>query len=329
LIGGDKYFPDRINERNDKTILEHIGEAYNWLASTLKESQYESTFINPKFVECVDIKDATFCSLPNRYKRVLEDQFGFVGRSVFDEKAIRYFAIFKAAPFSIKPLVYRSSGWTDALEGSQQLATSVNKRYYEYLMLRSLPQLSSSLDELPSQFNFLWNSELIAPMNLGADCEPLGSGRSDMYSHETRINATRCVLGTLQDWFRWMKDNGVYDNTKIIIAADHGAGRYDKDWYKRAVNPMLLVKEINARGPLQTSDVLMQNSDVAALICAELGGCEGILEDPSKAPARERTAKYFYTTHGNYSFAQKSRRFEIKQVFEVRGDVREDPAFEW
>jgi hypothetical protein len=196
-------------------------------------------------------------------------------------------------------------------------------------MLRALPRLSVADDDISSQFNFLWNSELIAPMNLDEDCQPLGSGRADIYSHETRINATRCVLDALAGWLQWMKDNGVYDNTKIIIAADHGAGRYDKDWYKRAVNPMLLVKDFSSAGPLKTSDVLKQNSDVAALICSALGGCDGIMEDPSKSPIPNRTAKYFYTTHGNYSFAKESRRFEIKEVFEVHGDVREDPTFDW
>jgi len=127
LIGGESYFSDRINARNDKTILAHIGDAYNWLASALKQKHYESTFINPKFTQCSAIEDATFCSLPNRYKDVLEDQYGFDARAVFDEKAIRYFSLFKVLPFSLKPLIYRSSGWTDALEGSQQLATSVNK----------------------------------------------------------------------------------------------------------------------------------------------------------------------------------------------------------
>ncbi|MCP4572918.1 MAG: hypothetical protein GY838_11245 [bacterium] len=122
-----------------------------------------------------------------------------------------------------------------------------------------------------------------------------------------------------------MLDNDVYDNTKIIIAADHGAGDYGGEWYKAAVNPMLLIKDFGSRGPMETSDVLMQNSDVASIICSALGGCKGIKEDPSKYPIPDRTARYFYTTHGNYDFATESHRFEINKVFEIKGDIRNHP----
>lgn len=329
LIGGDRYFPDKINEQNDKPIIEHIHDAYNWLASTLKENGYESTFMDPVFNKCPNIIDATFCSRMINYKNALEGKYGFEAIPVFDEKAVRYFSLFKTLPFSLKPVLYKSAGWKSALEGSLQLAVSVNNKYHEYLMLRSLPELSVSEEDASSQFTLLWNRELIAPFNLDADCQPLAVGREDMYSRESRINGTRCVLDALARWLQWMMDNDVYDNTKIIIVADHGAGDYDNKWYKAAVNPILLVKDFDSRGPLETSDILMQNSDVAALICSALGECEGIGKDPSKFPDPERTAKYFFTAHGNYDFAEESRQFEIKKVFEIRGDVRDNPEFTW
>ncbi|MCP4572919.1 MAG: hypothetical protein GY838_11250 [bacterium] len=188
LIGGDRYFPDRINERNDKPILEHIQDAYGWLASTLKEKGYTSTFIDPVFCGCRYIEDAALCSWMVKYKSALEDKFDFESIPVFDEKAVQYFSIFKVLPFSLKPELYKSKGWADALEGSLQLAVSVNKRYHEYLMLKSSPELSVADDEATSQFALYWNRELIAPFNLDADCRPLAAGHENMYSHESRIN---------------------------------------------------------------------------------------------------------------------------------------------
>lgn len=328
LIGGDGYSPDKINQRNDQTILSHIQDAYNWLSGTLAEKGLESTFLNPQFVECDDLGPSRMCGAVRAYKSDLEEHYAFESVSVFDRATLRYFALFKALPFSLKQHVYSSPGWKKAMDGSGQLSASVNMRFHEYLMLKALPMISAVEDDAPGQFSLLWNTELIAPFNLDGDCQPLRSGREDMYSHESRIKATRCVLDAVARWWDWMETNGVYDNTKIVIVSDHGAARYGKDWFKGAAKPLLLVKDFNAAGPLQQSEVLMQNSDVAALICSGLGKCEGVGRDPSKSPIPDRTARYFVTTHGNYEFAKESRRFDIQKSFDVRGSVYDHPELQ-
>ena len=82
------------------------------------------------------------------------------------------------------------------------------------------------------------------------------------------------------EWLDWMRAEGVYDNTRIIIVADHGFGleqfpelTKDGEFDVERVNPMLLVKDFDAHG-FHTSDEFMTNADVPTL------AMEGIISDP-------------------------------------------------
>ena len=80
----------------------------------------------------------------------------------------------------------------------------------------------------------------------------------------------------LGQWFDYLRANGVYDNTKIIIVADHGyhMEQYDPlprveefgEYGERLLNynPLLMVKDFNATG-FTTDNQFMTNADVPTL----------------------------------------------------------------
>ena len=99
---------------------------------------------------------------------------------------------------------------------------------------------------------------------------------------EYQISHYHCNMAAfiqLGQWFDYLRSEGVYDNTRIIIVSDHGRdlqifdssteAMLDKDFYM----PMLLVKDFNAEG-FTTSREFMTNADVPAL------SMEGLIEDP-------------------------------------------------
>jgi membrane-anchored protein YejM (alkaline phosphatase superfamily) len=88
----------------------------------------------------------------------------------------------------------------------------------------------------------------------------------------------------LGEWLDFLKSSGVYDNTRIIIAADHGysmghsddlklddSGDDHKDMYY--YYPLLLVKDFNSTG-FSVSEEFMTNADVPAL------ALNGVVENP-------------------------------------------------
>jgi hypothetical protein len=82
-------------------------------------------------------------------------------------------------------------------------------------------------------------------------------------------------------FFNYLKENGVYDNTKIIIVSDHGRDIVDPFFMDFAdskkerneytyYHPLLLVKDFNADAPMTFSDEFMTNADVPALATAHI-----------------------------------------------------------
>ena len=96
-------------------------------------------------------------------------------------------------------------------------------------------------------------------------------------SYECTMSA--CIL--LGNWFDYLRANGMYDNSRIIIVADHGYsfGQFDDlvldelDYDAEQLNPALLVKDFGATGFTVNYD-FMTNADTPSL------ALQGIVESP-------------------------------------------------
>ena len=85
-------------------------------------------------------------------------------------------------------------------------------------------------------------------------------------------------------WLEYLKANGVYDNTRIIIVADHGYYLENfpdiirHDWGARldgeAFAPLLMVKDFGSHGSLRTNEDFMTNADTPYLAMKD------IIKDP-------------------------------------------------
>ena len=328
LLAGSRYSPTEVNRRQDRTLMENIVEAYRWLNQTLASNGYATSFIDLSWISCAQLPKADFCANSREYRASLYDHYKFRPGFAFDTDTLRYFSVFKALPIFLKPFLYDSRGWDRGIRGPMQLAANINNRYHKYLLLDSLPRLSRIAQEQERpRFHHLWTHVNIAPFILGPECAPLAPARQSIYSLESRRNSVRCLLNALDNWFSWMKVQGVYANTKIIIAADHGAWDYGTNWYKGAVNPLFLVKDFGATGSLRVSNAIVQNSDTARIICAELEKCAGLEIELEPFDAPGRIARYHITTHGNRDFLEASKQFELSRVIDVNVPPREHPAF--
>ncbi len=82
----------------------------------------------------------------------------------------------------------------------------------------------------------------------------------------------------LGKWFDYLRDNDVYDNTRIIIVSDHG---FNVNYFDNKCNsqdmeffiPLLMVKDFDAKG-FKVSEEFMTNADTPTL------ATEGLIEDP-------------------------------------------------
>lgn len=88
------------------------------------------------------------------------------------------------------------------------------------------------------------------------------------YTQISHYHANACALKLLGRWFDYLRKLDVFDNTRIIIAADHGygVGQFRSMFYGQSdllyYNPLFLVKDFNSSEPVKTDHAFMTNADV-------------------------------------------------------------------
>lgn len=152
------------------------------------------------------------------------------------------------------------------------------------------------------------------------------------YEH---YQSNMCALLTLGKWMEYLKAEDLYDNTRIIIVADHGRDLHhnsdaelgdgsdvltDIEYY----NPLLMVKDFDDKG-FKTDEELMTNADTPSL------ATKGIIYNPvnpftgntiDNSAKKEGTLKVFGTEISGVDI-NNGNTFLPGIWFMVEGDMRD------
>lgn len=306
LLGGYDYTPSAMLQRPDLPVNHKVMEAWTVLPKLFLEmgssvyiSDPSNSAIDPRYTgpRLSDL-DVTVSSLHGKYTNhwlqeylpELSNPHTLLQRG----KSFFMFSIFRMAPSFLREVLYdngvwfsgnpdkvireKTSNWGDFMETLKPWST-----------LEYLPELSRFQEQ--STFSFIYNMTTheergidshykMSPAKIDypeEDIEHFGSEGTTAYAY-TDIASMKKV----GEWLKWMKDNEVYDNTQIIIVADHGReGTYSSliplaDQKGDAIPfnaffPLLLYKPFQGEGNLKISDDFMSNADTAPLLLAPFG----------------------------------------------------------
>jgi hypothetical protein len=178
------------------------------------------------------------------------------------------------APPIFRGLIYdKSKYWNTKDNGGRDVSSFIDS----YAVIDFLPNLTEYTDG-PSSALLIANETTHEPTWLQyPDYVPVenvtdrGAGffNSSQFFH---INSAFYLL--FSKWLEALKKNNAYDNTRIIIVSDHGAGvdsgLFEDDFpfsgeRREKYNPVLLVKDFNSHGRLKTDMLLMTTADVPVL----------------------------------------------------------------
>lgn len=132
------------------------------------------------------------------------------------------------------------------------------------------------------------------------------------------------VKGSLRLALRYldeMKALNIYDNSIIIVTADHGVNTRNGDYYEAFNSPVFLVKPLSARGPLTVNHTPSSQSDLGATIL-DLAGVDtassyGVsVFDENKE--REKKRYYYKVDHVGSSITGEA--MNILTEYEVNPD---------
>ena len=291
LYGGYEYVPANMNAKSKVLLKDKHNEALLLMPRILTEqSDFEAiladsswgNYKNPSdmgFVENYDKIKAT--KLYIKYSDYTEKMLGLPVLTESLESAIirnlLWMSLFRESPVVLREVIYYRGTYFNPN------AVSDSDKFFDwYAGLYCLPMLTD-FNALKNSFIMITNetthqefdSESIDIMDINSLSYP-----NSMHYKENVIS-----LETIGSWFDLMKENQVYDNTRIIIVSDHGIGQgalAEKDYdfpyldgfSKDFLHPLLLYKDFNATGEIQTDTTFMTTADVPTLVL------EGIVENP-------------------------------------------------
>ncbi len=322
LLGGYDYTPVEMNKRSDKTLAQKQNEALKVLPSVFSNNGYQVTVCDPVYANYQWIPDiSVFDGMQNVNAYITKGKFSdnSAKQTVINNNRRNFFcfSLMKSMPLALQPTLYNNGRYNaittnDILEPaltqtrtSLSTATGIHPSFTDaYNVLTSLSSITKISNTAQNTYLFMVNDATHEPMMLKEpEYEPTPvvdnteydrthtdrfklNGSEIKVENETQMihyQANMAVFIQLGKWFDFLRENGVYDNTRIILVSDHGQplgqvenlvveqGNKQKD--AMFYNALLMVKDFGST-TFTTSNEFMTNADVPTL------STNGLIQSP-------------------------------------------------
>lgn len=316
LLGGYEYTPVEINKRSDEPLVEKQNEALKVMPVVFDENDYDVTVCDPVYAGYEWIPDLSiYDEYPEIKSYITKGKFSDVSskQQLIQNNKRNFFCygVLKSIPLCFQEPLYDYGNYNQSVEvqedeeeysGQTVTGRSTAEGLYapfmeSYNVLQNLPNITNIEDEgtntfllmtndathepqmlqepeyVPAQYvdNTAYDDEAQSRFTLGKDTLKM---ETDWQLMHYQINMAAMIQ--LGKWFDYMRENDVYDNTRIILVADHGSemGHSDKFLLDDGrdttfFNPLLMVKDFDREG-FVTSEEFMTNGDVPTLAMQDI-----------------------------------------------------------
>ncbi len=305
LFGGYEYSPENINKRTDKTVKEKCNEALHVLPDIFYANGYEVAVSDMPFMNNSDFPGMESYNkgdgmhgyiLEGRYTSLIESNDPKKKRDMQQRRFFMY-SLFRTVPGPLAETIY-SRGEYLQYSGEYE---DVRERFIDaYMVLEVLPEITVVSNDIPGQFIMFDNNATHEPCYLQMpDYLPNETVSNDAYEKNIKTDIDgkimkfetkaqkQCfeinvaALLKLGEYFDYMRACGVYDNTRIIIVADHGEpiAQFDDMLFMNGeldaetLNPLFMFKDFYS-DEFTVSNEFMTNADMPTL------ALKGIVDEP-------------------------------------------------
>ncbi len=291
LFGGYNFTPQKIEERSNETLVSKHNAALLTMPTIFADNDFNAMAIDLPYANYQgEIDTSIFDGMENitahrtTGKYLTQDIIEKYSPNVakLQERNFFMYSIFKSAPVLLQKLIYNDGQYRSA--GGRFL---VNETYLNnYVVLDSLTKLTDFSSEKNS-FLLMNNETTHEPVLLKTPeyiltPDPIENvetrkyvidGKEMKMDNEMQISHFQSNVAAflmLGRWFDYLRENGVYDNTRIIIVSDHGRQLHQFDYMDfelldvQGYNPLLLVKDFNSTG-FATDNTFMTNADTISI----------------------------------------------------------------
>lgn len=303
--GGYEYTPGQFNERKDTLLSQKQNEALLLLPRIFTEQAgFTATVTDPSWANYSWIPDLSiYDSYPKIQAHITEktylDQWyrehketaNFTITSEKLKRNILWFGFFRTSPLFLRPAFYNDGKYWSADTNTDD----INDFLVCYSAMDYLTKLSDVSENYgDSYINFVSNQTHESIILQYPDYIPVanvtnkGNGK---FASNGAYHTNAAAFKKIGEWLDFLKENDIYDNTKIVLVADHG--RTDKEddykWDEKFekigpghYHPLLMLKDFNSSGKLSVNSDFMTNADVPSLLL------KGIV-DSARNPFTDKT----------------------------------------
>jgi YidC/Oxa1 family membrane protein insertase len=283
------------------TVCDPTYAGYNWIPDLSIYNDY------PKF-HCYNLN--------GRFSLFDDDTFDAYSLSLSERvheirnRNFFCFALMKIAPVFIQETLYDDGLYNESSSGDEGLfvqsreglsrSTGYDMYFIDaYSVLAALPEITEINDSSKNTFLMMSNDTTHSPCllqepdytpavsidNTAYDSDMVSrytiDGRTMLMETDEQITAYHVNIASytiLGEWFDYLRENGVYDNTRIIIVSDHGRDLHQfditcNDEDMEFFMPLLMVKDFDATG-FKVCEDFMTNGDTPVIATS------GLIDDP-------------------------------------------------
>lgn len=314
LMGGYEYTPVEMNKRDDEPLVEKHNEAVKMMPVLFAENGFDVTVCDPVYPNYKWIPDLSiFDEYSNIDSYITQGFFGNKNQKaqLIQNNHRNFFCLglMKVMPLCWQGAMYDGGQYNHVVSDFDNTVSMTHKYkgmsestglyspFMEcYYVLDNMTEMTNVTNESKDTFLFFTNNITHEPMLLqepqyvpaqnvnnkkfdkeNKDRFNLDGKKLEIKSYQQMIHYQSNMAAFLQlgEWFDYLKTQGVYDNTKIILVSDHGRDLAsvkdliytDGDGVTHDLmmySPLLMVKDFNSK-EFTTSDDFMTNADVPSL----------------------------------------------------------------
>lgn len=300
LYGGYEYTPVEMNKRSDELLVDKHNESLLVMPVLFNNHGFDVTVCDPPHAGYKDIPDLTvFEKYPkinaciNRKVTLNLDLLQELDGNAYSSNERNFFcySIFRVAPIILANNLYNEGNYLS----SKETSVMASEFFKEYSLLTLLSESTKTTDDDNDNYLSIYSTITHEPKilqlpnfeirqkvdNTGYKTAAHGHIKMETERQNMHYHSNVAAFIQLGKWFDFMRDNGVWDNTRIIIVADHGGdlGQFDDMLMHNpkidveACNPLLMVKDFNSK-EFSVDNNFMTNADTPIL------ACKNLIEDP-------------------------------------------------
>ncbi|MCR4688417.1 MAG: YidC/Oxa1 family membrane protein insertase [Saccharofermentans sp.] len=295
LFGGYEYTSYRMDQRSDESLQVKHDEALRVMPVLFSNEGYQVTIMDVPFPGWTWNGDySIFSDIDNcncyRAKNYYSDSPEW--RSYCEDirnRNLFVYSLFRCSPLCLQDFIYDNGNYLSVMKEQFNFSDVLGN----YKVLENLDDMTVIDNSIPGALLVMNNKTTHDVSNL-VDFDPyntytfeegytISNGVSDLQITRPYQAATyECFVAAIRElgiYMDYLRQTGVYDNTKIIIVSDHGTGLglfedlmstgMNAEW----ANPLLMIKDYDSTG-FETDHTFMTNADVPTV------AFDGIVSEP-------------------------------------------------